>query len=283
MRGTEVMGGSSGTHTLRLPGGLALDDGQLLRNAVLRPLCGVEEEWLAEHPGLANAKRVSWLLGRCLVSIGDLTASSDLARDLLVGDRDYLVLQLRRLTLGEAVRPVVDCAQCGQKLDLDFNVSDVPVEERPHNAVWEALQLSSEGSGGVRSIRYRLPTGGDQEAVLGMRPDEAVEALFSLCVEGAAELPETQKALIIEAMDKRAPQVDLELDVACPDCGAQFITPLDVTSYFFDEMRANAHLLLREVHTLAFYYHWTEGEILGLGRARRRTYLSMLSDSLERD
>ena len=77
-----------------------------------------------------------------------------------------------------------------------------------------------------------------------------------------------------------APELELELDLNCPECAHAFVQPFDATSFFFDEMRINANQLLREVHALAFYYHWSEAEILSLGRDRRRAYLGLLSDAI---
>ena len=59
--------------------------------------------------------------------------------------------------------------------------------------------------------------------------------------------------------------------------------PFDLTAFFFDEMRVSSRQLLREVHTLAFYYHWSESEILGLRRTRRREYLELLSEALRQE
>jgi hypothetical protein len=58
------------------------------------------------------------------------------------------------------------------------------------------------------------------------------------------------------------------------------LAPFDTTAFFLSEMRINGEQLLREVHSLAFYYHWSEAEIMSLRRDRRRAYLSLLSDAL---
>src|SRR5436309_2336021 len=94
---------SLGENAVLLPGGLMSKDGRLLRHAVLRPLSGHEEEWLARNRHLPNATKVTWLLQACVLSLDDVPATTGLARQMLVGDRDYLVLQLRRLTLGDDV------------------------------------------------------------------------------------------------------------------------------------------------------------------------------------
>src|SRR5580693_3397927 len=89
-----------------LPGGLMLQQNSVLNKACLRPLSGREEEWLAQHQSTPSAKRANWLLNACLVSLGDRPANNDLVQQLLVGDRNFLILQLRRLTLGDHVQAV---------------------------------------------------------------------------------------------------------------------------------------------------------------------------------
>jgi hypothetical protein len=262
-----------------LPGGLMLQQDQLLNTACLRPLSGREEDWLAHHQAYPNAARVSWLLNACLVSLGHRQVDSDMVRRLLVGDRDYLMLQLRRLTLGDQVQAVVPCPACEQKMDVDFRLSDVPVEYRPQHVPAHTLELSD------RLISFRLPTGGDQEAVLGLEGDAAVEELLNRCIldDGDNPLSVEERQAVIAEMERLAPQVDLELDLTCPECAERFLLPFDTTAFFFEEMASKGNALLHEVHALAFYYHWSETEILKLDRHRRRAYLSLLNDSLRQD
>ena len=270
---------------VRLPGGLVLDGGQRIDLAELRPLAGREEDWLATHPGVPSAVATTHLLGSCLVRLGGAAAGPELARRLLVGDRDYLMLQLRRMTLGERISAVVTCPACGERMDVEFRVDEVPVEWRPQHATDHVVSLAAPAGADVpRTARVRLPTGADQEAVLGLETAAAVERLLDRClVEPDAGLSAAERGAVIAAIDQLAPQVEVELDLTCPECAQAFVVPFDTTAFFLDEVRqSNAHLL-REVHTLAFHYHWSETEILGLTRARRRAYLSLLSDALRRD
>jgi len=61
------------------------------------------------------------------------------------------------------------------------------------------------------------------------------------------------------------------------------VAPFDTTAFFFSEMKINGGQLLREIHSLAFYYHWSEAEIMGLPRDRRRAYLGLLRDALRQE
>jgi hypothetical protein len=222
---------------------------------------------------------VSWLLSQCLLSVDDHQVNSEVVRQLLVADRQYLMLQLRRLTLGDQVQAVVPCPACNKKMDVDFHLNDVPVEHRPQSVASYTTELSG------RSVRFRLPTGGDQEATLASGIDDAVEELMRRCVvdDGGSELSTEEQNAVIAEMERLAPQVELELDLTCPECFHHFLLPFDITAFFFEEMAFKGEELLQEVHALAFYYHWSEAEILKLDRSRRRAYLALLNESLRQD
>jgi hypothetical protein len=252
---------------------------------VLRPLTGHEEEWLAQHQGLPNAIRTTRLLDACVLRLDDEQPPRDVARRMLIGDRDYLILQLRRLTLGDRVLAVVDCPGCGSKMDIDFDAAAIPIESGAPDTPTYEIELPEHAGLPTRHIRFRLLSGGDQEAVLGLDVETAAEKLLERCLVSGTAVPLAvdQRARVITAMEERAPRVELELELGCPECGHAFVMPFDTTAFFLDELRITAGQLLREVHFLAFYYHWNEAEILGLVRDRRRNYLSLLSDALRRE
>jgi hypothetical protein len=99
---------------------------------------------------------------------------------LLVGDREFLMLQLRRITLGEEFAAVVNCPACGVKMDASFRATDVPVEHGADAPGPFSLELKSDGR--QRTIQFRLPTGADQEAMLFLPSSSAGDALLKLCL-----------------------------------------------------------------------------------------------------
>ncbi len=256
------------TAAVDLPGGLPQSGGPPLTSVALRPLTGWEEEWLAHHPDAPAALAVSVLLDACIVE------PAHVANRLLAGDRDYLILQLRRLTLGERVQAVLECPRCGAKMDIDFQAADVPVERRPQTGSVYTLALGPD-----RAIRFRLPNGADQEAVARLGTTEAVETLLERCVLEGAPLAPAERDAVIAAMEEHAPLVELELDLTCPECSHSAVVPFDTTAFFLREMTGRRQYLLREVHSLALHYHWSEAEILSMVQSRRRAYLELLSDA----
>jgi hypothetical protein len=76
------------------------------------------------------------------------------------------------------------------------------------------------------------------------------------------------------------PQAELRLRLTCPACEGEFSTCLDAATYFFQELCGRAGHLYREVHLLAFYYHWSEADILAMTRQKRWRYLHLLAEAL---
>lgn len=289
-----------------LPGGYLGPDGTLHTEARLAPLTGYDEEFLSYMPaGVSSAAAVTALLGRCLHGVGTAeTAGEALARALLVGDREYLVLKLREMTFGARVSAVLNCRGCRAPMDVTFSLGEVGVERRPASSRFFRAELtpaaSFEDGRGVerREVEFRLPTGEDQEEAAAASTDgeaAALERLLARLVRPAggedggesgasfaARLPAAARAEIEGHMARVAPAVELDLDGVCPECEETFETAFDLTAFFAAEMQNNLRSLESAVHLLAFHYHWSEGEILSLTRRKRQRYVEMIEEELSR-
>jgi hypothetical protein len=264
------------TEDIALPGGLFDENGTCHRDARVRTLRGVDEEWLLSlrervaQPGIVTA-----LLSRCVKRIGPIRTTPERLRRLTVGDRDFLMMQIRRMTFGARVNATLICPNpdCEQKMDATFDLSQVPVEPQSLQRryafdLWE----------------FRLPQGGDQEALSGMgeagyRP--MVDRLLSRCLVGVGEdlvraLPESTIARLESAMERVAPRVDFDMGATCPECRLEFTTRFDPGSFFLDELLRLRSGFDREVHLLSVHYHWSLRDILSMTRERRQHYLRCL-------
>jgi hypothetical protein len=282
------------TVEMTLPGGFSVD-GSWHRTVHLRPVTGWDEAFLVEEGRfLLPASRITALLTRCLTSLGPgKPVTTEAVRELTVGDREALLLYLRRMTLGERMACAVSCPNrtCGEKLDLDLKVSDLLLPPYCHQeAVHERVIENGDGS---FLVRFRLPTGADQEAaaVLGRETSEAaVNLVLERCLQqvvaqGSASQPVSHLSgtllqALARSMSELDPQADIRLELACPACGALFELPLDAGDYFFRELTGNREDLYREVHLMAFHYHWSEADIMNMTRHRRKSHVDLILETL---
>jgi hypothetical protein len=286
-----------------LPGGYWDSTGVLHREFELGVLTGREEELLAQTRRSESASLVTMVLSRCVRRLGKISPlPEEVTRQLLVADRQYLLLKLRQSTFGDTVRASVFCPwpDCGKRVSLEFGIGDVPVEETTEPAPLYRMTLSAgaspESNPEEREITFRLPNGTDQETVSPLLAHNEAEALSRLLdrsiqqigphsppgEERIAALSPAARAEIEAEMERVAPKVELTMDTTCSECGRDFAVPFELERFFFGELRTDSELLYRQIHYLAFHYHWGEGEIMAMPRDKRQTYIGLLADEIER-
>ena len=115
--------------TTELPGGWISPAGVLVKTAEVKELNGFAEERLSRlDMGKNVASYVTELLLLGVVRIGDEVPTRDLLKNLLIGDRDALVLAIRQATYGNDVEFKLDCTACGEESDIRVEIDkDVEV------------------------------------------------------------------------------------------------------------------------------------------------------------
>lgn len=225
--------------------------------ATASDVLAVWERGLSEPPGrrALELARLAW---------------SDPGR-LTAGERDATLLHLHETLFGATIEGVVDCAACGESLEVTTR-TDALLAAAP--AAAEAA-VSLDGW----EVRLRPATAADLAA-----PDLSAARLLAACVAearhdgkavDAALLPPEVVDALDEALAAADPLADLELATTCPACGGTSTTRFDIASFLWAEVDRFAVGLLREIHVLASAYGWTEDEILALGQ-RRRLYLELV-------
>ena len=143
-------------HRVLLPGGYVDHRGRAHTEVALAPLTGTAEHALAGRaPGASVAALTTFVLAHAIVSIGSIRrVTPELVRALLVQDRDYLLGRLRALTVGPRMWVRLHCSSCGQDMELNLRLDDLPVIRRPV----QARYFTFDGG-----LELRLPNGGDQE------------------------------------------------------------------------------------------------------------------------
>lgn len=199
---------------------------------------------------------------------------------LSIGTRDGWLWQLRTQLFGHRLPCFAECPDCAEPLQFEldarqFSRWSTGSEPVPHEfdigdfhlrcrALTSADLLDAQRLGDGAAVREALIA----RAIVEVRHGGAAAAISELNQEA------------IDAVGERLAAVDgaeLLLDLNCAVCGHAWREPFDILAYLWSELGRYAKRLLREVHTLAWAYGWSEAEILALSPARRRVYLEWVS------
>lgn len=272
------------SHGLRAAGGRAFD-------AELRGVTGREEALISECPArLTPAECTTALLASVTTRIGPAApVTPEMAAELVVGDRERLLLHLCRLTFGPELDLVATCPRegCGAVAEIPVSLDSI-VEEQPgadHEVEQEIHPVTPEGQW---RIRFRLPSGRDQERAASLPdPAAAARALLTGCVleiadpSGApvspADLPVSLEATLSDVFHHLDPTAEATTSIICPSCGAESQAMLDGFIILHAGL-ARSSGIFGDVYRMARCYHWSEAEILALPRARRKRYLEVAAE-----
>jgi hypothetical protein len=198
---------------------------------------------------------------------------------LSIGRRDASLLTLREWMFGPSMSSVAVCPQCGQKVELCFDVSDLRAENPPGT---HEIAVAAAGY----ELQIRLPNSTDLSAIAAEPgADRQRRLLFERCLIVARrdgqpapprELPPETIDAVAERLAEADPQADVQIAISCPFCGNGWQSAFDIVTFLWSEIEAWACRILRDVHTLASAYGWCERDILALSPARRQFYLEMV-------
>jgi hypothetical protein len=243
--------------TVALPVGYRDERGVLHRQAVIRKMRG-HEEALFYDPELNSGRLVTELIRGCLVRLGDREPpTSEEVSHLYTADRNYLLLEIRRVTLGDQLRASYACPNCRNNIVMTEDLSKIRIRrlhdgEEPADVTvqLEDGYVDQEGTRHTEMV-LRLPTGMDEEFVAPMMekdPLKARDALILRCIERCGtmrsaaleaygvkmlrDLTLGDRRAIDQALNKESPGVDVIHQIQCSKCGHSFLAPLDMSSFF---------------------------------------------------
>jgi hypothetical protein len=257
----------------------------------LEPINGFVEEKVYDKTK-SNVHNINQLLTACTKQIGSITTiTPEVIQDLCVSDRDFLLLKLRELTFGSKIECVLTCPakDCGKKMNVDFHTNImVPKKKELTNPFFTIISNKT-------TIIYRLPNGSDLEFVADSRIKDLSQtetAIFQRCIKSINgrhpseseinNLPWKLKEAVMKQMERVDPFTDLNMHAICPECEHEFVASFDIQDFFLKELGLNPDIFYREIHYLAYYYHWTEEMILSLPRWKRKKYVEYLLEEISR-
>ena len=232
--------------------------GSLSKQAILRKMTGKEEALLADPKLRSNGgKLITALLANCVTSLEGINqVDAAVISRLFSADRNFLLLELRRLTFGNEMEAHYRCPSCQagttvlEDLSL-LNVRQVEGEEMPQVPVLLQDGYQDPDGNWQYDFVFSLPTGEDEEVAAGRRdsnPTRQRDALLARCLQRVgdlepkriralgvrilADLSMADRRLIQKAMDDHAPGPDLTREVTCDRCGETYRTTLDMSRFF---------------------------------------------------
>lgn len=226
-----------------LPGG-AIGNGEIIHEVEVRELNGYDEETLARIPFDQPARLYNAILRQGVVRIGDEKATPAALDALLMGDREFLLIAIRRATWGDELSLDIRCWSCNEEFTAILKLSeDIPItklEGENRNFVVELR--------GGHTARLHLPDGSAQLALLNAGSEGNVgtvnTALLTACIESIDDLPVVgtppvqrlsvrDRNKLLTAISERAfgPQLG-EVKVPCSECGKDIPLPLSLGTLF---------------------------------------------------
>lgn len=225
-----------------LPGGYVNAAREVIKTAEVRELTGKDEEFMGKAATLAKA--FNGLLERAVVSIGDEPITAEIVDQLLVGDRDALLLGIYKVTFGTSAELEGFCNGCSEYKDVEIDVDEDIKISKLSNPI-DDRTFTVQGK--KHKYLVALPTGVTQKTLLN-NSDKTVPELTTLLLEqtvlevdGNPVLSKIQaqnigladRRKIGEELAKRAPGPKFDnIEVSCPDCEGKVVVPISIGALF---------------------------------------------------
>lgn len=217
----------------------AIINGSVETSAEVRELNGADEEAIATSGSLGRS--LSTILRKGVVSIGGRPATEDLLDGLLAGDRDYLMLAIRKVTFGNEVSFGIGCSSCGSITDVTIDLSeDVPVRKFSGSWAWDSeTKFGTVTLGFYNGItQKRLLDNLDKTApeistIILAGSIQAVNGSPVIAIDFAKKLGMADREkLMLEILENNPGPRLLEVKKACEACGELNNVPLSLASLF---------------------------------------------------
>lgn len=238
---------SQGGYTL--PCGYLSPEGALYRKIEIREMTGAEEDILASKNTKA-ADKMHMIMSRCVTRMEDESDPAKIAHmveSLPVGDRLFLLMAIRQVTLGDEYFFRAKCPndQCAKESVYGVLLSELEVKQSPDpmKRIFDTILPKSQ-----IPVRFRLLTGRD-EATIGTKAGsaDALSLAMLIRIELFNGKPPTlgdikgiglkDRQFMRSMFDGVDGGIDTETEMTCSHCGTEFKKDVDVaqSGFFFPQ------------------------------------------------
>ena len=240
----DVVSKSTGNESITLPASHL--------TASVKQMTGVEEEILTDPKLSRNAgKLITSLLHSTVITLDGNNPSIDTIRNLTIGDRDYLLMELRKVSLGSEIPMSFQCPSCSANVEIEYDLNEINTIVAKKNAPLEIevelVDGHTDDDGAVhKDAVVTLPTGLTQERTAAIMRQNVAKGNTEMLLQTVHKLGTLEKvtSTLIRGLTKRdrdvltkvvsreAPGPKLSIDVDCYECGYNFETVMDLANFF---------------------------------------------------
>jgi len=197
---------------------------------------------------------------------------------LSLGERNEFLLSARENIFGSRFEGSGICEHCKKGLDFIADADELRIESDIDRRDVYKMELDE------CEIEFRSLNSIDLAAVASYKNTKELRKMLAkrsiLKMRGDNDISyDNLGDGLIDALSENLSRIDpmavMKIDLACPECGGDLSLSLDIVSFFWKEIDAQAKRLMREVNVLARYYGWSEADILSMSAARRYYYMEM--------
>jgi hypothetical protein len=194
------------------------------------------------------------------------------ARDSL-GARHQRLLRLHQELVGRSIDARVVCPDC--HTDNEFPLPLEHILELPTPAAEATVEITA----GDRRVIFRMPVIADIAGIDG-EADGLSQLVQRTSVDGRADaLTATDIDRLVEAWEAGDPAGSVRIDLVCAECAHDLVADADINEFVARDFDLLVQSLMRDVHTIAGAYGWSEADILDVPVERRRWYVDLIGRS----
>lgn len=233
-------------------------DGITHSTFTLREMTGADEEFVNRSDIKTNGAKVATaLLSRCVLSVGTLTRKSvgnpkdweNIFKEMYTGDRDIMLLELRRISIGDTIEVTHTCPnpECKAKLKTEVGIDELTILEFDgmREIPFELPRGYKDRKGVLHKTGImRRPNGLDGELLTPLAKNNIAKAettlLTRICKfdDGAyidesvmASLSVRDRNYLQTLLNDRQFGIDMTVDVMCDHCGEYFKGNLNQSNF----------------------------------------------------
>jgi len=226
-----------------LPCGYLDPEDKLHKDIIVTEMTGEEEEILAAR-NMPVGKKINKILTHCTESVGPYNGQNvqKIVLDLTQGDRIFLLIAIRRASLGDEMPFVSKCPSCEQEARLMVDLSELETKEMEDPTVrFYDVELPKTKN----KVRMKVLTGRGEDAISkasNRGKDIITTAIFCRiesfndkpCVmKDLKRLPLSDRNYLRDQWEQHEGGVDTEVTVECPNCDYEYDTELDISQMGF--------------------------------------------------